>query len=301
MRVSNFDVVHYYTLGPSLFSFIPRIFGKKTVVSVQGLDWQRKKWSRFARYALKLCEWTSARLPNATVVVSRTLQKRYRARYAKECAYVPNGTIVRERRGGDYLANIGLDSHGYVLFLGRFSPEKNCHLLIEAFENLDLPIKLVLAGGSSHTDEYVARLRQHQSERIRILDWVSGNALEELLTNAAVFVLPSDLEGLSLALLDAIGAGVCVLASDVPENAEALGDGGFTFRRGDVKDLQRMLALLLSDPVLRENVGLRAQERARGNYLWDEVANQMEAVYSSLAQRRQRTPVEQVEAARRAA
>jgi glycosyltransferase involved in cell wall biosynthesis len=195
---------------------------------------------------------------------------------------VPNGTKIRELRSGDYLGSVGLESDGYVLFLGRFSPEKNCHLLIEAFENLDLPMKLVLAGGSSHTDDYVTRLRRHQSERVRILDWVSGDALEELLSNAAVFVLPSDLEGLSLALLDAMGAAVCVLASDVPENAEALGDAGFTFRSGDLNDLQRMLGLLLSDSALRESAGRRAQARVRGNYLWQDVAKGIEGVYSSL-------------------
>jgi glycosyltransferase involved in cell wall biosynthesis len=287
---SDFDIVHYHTLGPSLFSFLPRLFGKKTVVSVQGLDWQRKKWGKIARRALKFCEWTSAHLPNATVVVSRTLQEYYRSRYAKDCAYVPNGTRIRERQTGNYLQSIGLQPDAYALFLGRFSPEKNCDLLIEAFEKLDTPMKLVLAGGSSHTDSYVAGLRQHQSERIRILDWISGDALEEVLTNAALFVLPSDLEGLSLALLDAMGAGLCVLASDAPENLEAIGDAGFTFRRGDVNDLQRMLALLLSDSVLRENVGDRAQARIRREYLWEEVAKEMNAVYSSLFERVQRMP-----------
>jgi glycosyltransferase involved in cell wall biosynthesis len=298
---SNCDVVHYYTLGPSLFSFLPRLFGKKTVVSVQGLDWQRKKWARTARCALKFCEWTSARLPNATVVVSRALQEHYRARYAKECTYVPNGTRIRERRTGDYLESIGLEPDGYALFLGRFSPEKNCHFLIEAFERLDTPMKLVLAGGSSHTDDYVARLRGHKSKRIRILDWISGDALEEVLTNAAIFVLPSDLEGLSLALLDAMSAGVCVLASDAPANAEALGDAGFTFRRGDLDDLQRMLALLLPDTILRQNTGRRAQARVRQNYLWEDVAKGTEAVYSSLIKIPKRTASVDRKAAGRAA
>lgn len=298
---SNSDVVHYFTLGPSLFSFLPRIFGKKTVVSVQGLDWQRKKWGRIARSALKLCEWTSARLPNATVVVSRTLQEHYRSRYSKDCAYVPNGTRIRERQTGTYLESVGLQPSRYVLFLGRFSPEKNCDLLIEAFEKLHTPMKLVLAGGSSHTESYVDRLRQHQSERVKILDWISGNALEEVLTNAALFVLPSDLEGLSLALLDAMGAGLCVLASDAPENVEAIGDAGFTFRRGDVNELQRMLALLLSDPVLRENIGRRAQARIRQQYLWEEVTKEMNNVYSSLFARSQRTSEVKKKAAAKAA
>jgi glycosyltransferase involved in cell wall biosynthesis len=180
-------------------------------------------------------------------------------------------------------------------------PRKNCDLLIEAFENIDTPMKLVLAGGSSHTDSYVSGLRQHQSERIRILDWISGDALEEVLTNAALFILPSDLEGLSLALLDAMGAGLCVLASDAPENVEAIGDAGFTFRRGDVNDLQRMLVLLLSDSVLREDVGRRAQARIRREYLWEEGAKEMNAVYASLFERPQQIAVVKKKAAEKAA
>ena len=177
---------------------------------------------------------------------------------------MPNGTRIRERQAGTLSGKqSGFNRDGYVLFLGRFSPEKNCDLLIDAFEKIDTAMKLVLAGGSSHTDDYVHRLHQHQSEKIKILDWISGDALEEVLTNAALFILPSDLEGLSLALLDAMGAGVCVLASDVPENVEALGDAGFTFRRRDVNDLQRMLALLLADSASREDVARRAQARIR--------------------------------------
>src|SRR6266700_4761050 len=155
--------------------------------------------------------------------------------------HVPNGTDIRQRRTGPNLARFGLQPDGYVLFLGRFSPEKNCRLLIEAFENTETPLKLVLAGGSSHTDAYAASLRDHASDRIKILDWLSGDALEEVLTNAGLFVLPSDLEGLSLALLDAMGAGVCVLASDTPENSEAMANTGFSFKSGDAQDLQRML------------------------------------------------------------
>ena len=298
---SNYDVVHYYTLGPSLFSFLPRLFGKKTVVSVQGLDWQRKKWGRIARRALKLCEWTSARLPNATVVVSRTLQEYYRAQYTIDCAYVPNGTRIRERKVGHYLERIGIQPDCYVLFLGRFSPEKNCDLLIKAFEKLDTPMKLILAGGSSHTGDYVARLQQHQSDRIKILTWISGHELEEVLTNAALFVLPSDMEGLSLALLDAMGAGVCALASDTPENIEALSNTGFTFRRGDVDDLQRMMATLLAEPRLRENVATRGKERVQREYLWEEVARETEAVYSSVVKIAQKKLVGQNKAIGKAA
>jgi glycosyltransferase involved in cell wall biosynthesis len=227
---SRCEIVHYHTLGPALFSFLPRLFGKKTMVTVQGLDWQRKKWGWLARRVLKLGEWASAQLPDKTIVVSQVLQSYYQSRYSKPTAFVPNGTELRPRRRWPNLACRGLSPGEYVLFLGRFSPEKNCHLLIEAFENLTTPLKLVLAGGSSHTDEYAASLRKHQGDKIKVLDWLSGDALEQVLTNAALFVLPSDLEGLSLALLDAMGAGICVLASDTPENQEAMGDAGFYFQ-----------------------------------------------------------------------
>jgi glycosyltransferase involved in cell wall biosynthesis len=180
------------------------------------------------------------------------------------------------------LKAFGLDYKNYVLYLGRFSPEKNCHLLIRAFEGLDTAMKLVLAGGSSHTDEYVTSLRRHVSEKIHILDWISGERLDDLLNGAAVFVLPSDMEGMSLALLDAMGAGVCVLASDVPENIETVADAGFTFKAGDGRDLQRTLEFLLANPSLRQEAGLRAQERVRQYYLWDNVALEMSCIYKAL-------------------
>jgi glycosyltransferase involved in cell wall biosynthesis len=174
------------------------------------------------------------------MVVSKTLREYYRSQYQRETIYVPNGASDVPRRPPQQLLEWGLLPDQYVLFLGRFSPEKNCHLLIEAFENMGGDMKLVLAGGSSHSDSYVQKLRSHESERIRFLPWVSGSNLEELLSHAAILVLPSELEGLSLALLDAMAAGVCVLTSDIPENREVVDGAGYTFRRGDRSDLERM-------------------------------------------------------------
>jgi glycosyltransferase involved in cell wall biosynthesis len=192
---------------------------------------------------------------------------------------VPNGTRLRQPGPVSHLEQWNLKPGEYVLFLGRFSPEKNCHLLIEAFEKVPGPVRLVLAGGSSHSSVYVNELRRHQSERIRFLDWVSGDALDALTTHAMLFVMPSDLEGLSLALLDAMGAGVCVLASDVPENRELVEGVGFTFRPGDVHDLQHMLQFLISDPMAREAAAGLARQRIRERYLWPGIAAQVEAVY----------------------
>jgi glycosyltransferase involved in cell wall biosynthesis len=216
------------------------------------------------------------------MVVSKTLQNHYRTHYKTEPVYIPNGAAIRQRSLPTRLPQWGLEPNRYALFLGRFSPEKNCHLLISAFEMLDTAYKLVLAGGSSHTDAYAAELQRHQSQNITLLDWVSGDALNELLTNAALFVLPSDLEGLSLALLDAMGAGICVLTSDIPENREVVDSAGFSFRARDVDDLARMLGLLLSDPDIRAAAGRSAQRLIQQRYLWPQIARQIAELYDGV-------------------
>ena len=256
--ISDYGVVHYHCLGPALFSFLPRLAGKKTVVTVQGLDWQRGKWGRIASRILRWGEAAAVSSPDATMVVSRTLQQHYRQQYNRDTIYVPNGATLTPRRFAGRLSEWDLLSDNYILYLGRFSPEKNCHLLINAFKTLHTGMKLVLAGGSSHTDSYTESLRRHESDQIRFLPWVSGSDLEELISNAALFVLPSEIEGLSLALLDAMAAGVCVLTSDIPENNEVVEGAGLTFRRGDQADLERMLDLLIHNPELRRHAASRA-------------------------------------------
>jgi glycosyltransferase involved in cell wall biosynthesis len=279
---SDYDVVHYHCLGPALFSFLPRLAGKKTVVTVQGLDWQRGKWGRIASRVLRWGEAAAVSAPDATMVVSRTLQQHYRQQYNRDTIYVPNGATLAPRRLAQQLLEWDLLPDNYVLFLGRFSPEKNCHLLIDAFENLNTDMKLVLAGGSSHSDAYARRLRRHESDQIRFLPWVSGSHLEEIVSNAALFVLPSEIEGLSLALLDAMATGVCVLASDIPENNEVVEGAGYTFHRGDQADLERMLDLLIRNPELRRQSAARERERIQSQYLWPEIARSIETAYYSV-------------------
>jgi len=297
------DVVHYHALGPALFSFIPRLAGKKTMVTVQGLDWQRKKWGRLASIVLRLGERAAVRLPNVTMVVSRTLRQHYWDQHAAETTYVPNGGLLRDHRMPNKIFDWGLEPGNYILFLGRFSPEKGCRLLVEAYERLDTNVKLVMAGAASYCDAYTRELRTHASERIKLLDWVSGDALDELLTNAMLFVLPSDLEGLSLALLDAMGAGLCVLASDVPENREAVEDAGFTFRRGDAADLSERLQFLIANPTVREAAGEAARRRVQEEYQWNKIATQIEAAYFELTGRKPaaKKPSRSVQSAERTA
>jgi glycosyltransferase involved in cell wall biosynthesis len=253
----DYDVVHYHSIGSALFSFLPRLTGKKTVVTVQGLDWQRRKWGPIASAVLKLSARAAVSFPNATMVVSQTLQDYVRREYQCITFYAPNGARRIEPSVPRNLKDWGLSPNRYVLYLGRFSPEKNCHVLIDAFKRVRTEMKLVLAGGSNHTDSYTRQLMREQSDQIKFLPWQKGAELDELLKNAALFVLPSDLEGLSLALLEAMAAGVCALTSDIPENKELVDGVGFTFRRGDAVHLERMLAMLLHDPEMRRQPAWR--------------------------------------------
>ncbi|PYX36302.1 MAG: hypothetical protein DMG81_16345, partial [Acidobacteria bacterium] len=208
-----------------------------------------------------------------------TLHQYFHDRYGKNPLYIANGAILRERRPAQQIREWGLDAENYILFLGRFSPEKNCHLLIEAYEKLDTCVKLVLAGGANPSDEYFQRLARHASDRVRLLDYVSGDTFDELLTNAMFFVLPSDMEGLSLALLEAMGAGVCVLASNIPENRELVEGAGFLFLPGDVVDLEEKLRLLIENPHLRQAAARSEKQRIRQEYLWQDITSEIEHAY----------------------
>ena len=150
---------------------------------------------------------------------------------------------------------------------------------MQAFERIEGDVKLVLAGGASYSDDYQRELRMHANDRIRMMGWVSGEDLDELLTNAMIFVLPSDMEGLSLALLDAMGAGLCVLASDVPENREAVEGAGFTFHAGDVEDLSDRLNFLMANLAIREAAGKAARKRVEEEYEWDKISREIERAY----------------------
>lgn len=283
----DYDIVHYQGLGPALFSFLPRLCGMKSAVTVQALDWKRRKSGRFASAFLRLGEWASFLLPNRTLVASRTLQQDFRIRHGVETIYLPNGAHLGGGRHSSQVAQWGIEPGNYILFLGRYLPENNCHQLIDAYGALETPVKLVLAGGSTYAGSYAARLRQDRSDKVRIFDWASVDDLRQLLDHAMLFVLPSQVEEISPILLDAMAAGVCALAGNTPENCEVVDGAGFTFRHEDVGDLERMLRLLISDQRLRRSGARRGQQRVRERYLWSTIAADMERVYQEMVGRTQ--------------
>ncbi|HEU5182782.1 MAG TPA: glycosyltransferase family 4 protein, partial [Candidatus Polarisedimenticolia bacterium] len=243
------DVVQFHALGSSPFAWIPRLAGKRTVVSVRGLDWQRAKWGALARTYLRLCEWTSLNCPNATVVVSRTLQRHYRDRFRREVRYVPNGVNRIEARPDSEIARWGLRPRQYFLYAGRLSPEKRLDVLLQAHRAAGTGLPLVIAGGSSYSEEYMAQLRAGAGPDVVFTGFLTGNALEELFSNALAFVLPSTMEGLSVALLEAMAYGLPVVTSDIPENRELVDEcGGYVATLGDAPALAAVLSRLAGDP-----------------------------------------------------
>jgi len=279
--LARYDVVHYHALGPSIFSCLPRLAGAKTVVTVHGLDWQRGKWGKFATWFLKACEQPAVRFPNATIVVSQTLGDYFKKTYNSDTFVIPNGTNPGTIRAPNKIKRWGLDKGKYILWVGRLVPEKGCHYLIEAFRKTNTDAKLVMAGGSSFSDTYVQSLDRLRGddERIKMIGYVYGDVLEELWSNAYIVVQPSILEGLSIALIEALSFGRCVLASDIPENLEVVEDCAVVFRSRDVEDLQAKLQLCLDQPKMVEATALKCRALAEEKYSWPRLVEATEDVY----------------------
>jgi glycosyltransferase involved in cell wall biosynthesis len=278
------DLVHVHAIGPSVFSFFPRRKGIPTVVQTHGLEWQRDKWGVIGKTFLKLANLSVVYFPNIATSVSKVQNQYYRDKYDREVIYIPNGVSPVEKRSPDWLVTQGIVPKRYILFAARLVEEKGVHFLIEAFRKIRTDMQLVIAGDAAHAEKYKASLRELAGDDSRIIftGFVTGAPMEELFSNAYLFCLPSTLEGLPVALLEAMNYGNCCVASDIPENLEALEIYGFTFRNRDPADLSRVLAKLIDNPDMVEEKRTAARDHVFRNYSWDRVTDQLEALYLSL-------------------
>jgi glycosyltransferase involved in cell wall biosynthesis len=282
---SDSHVVHYHSIGSAPLALLPRLFGKKVVVTVHALDWQRSKWSFLAKSFLRFGEWASVRFPNRTVVVGEEIKTYLEERYGRPVAYIPNGAEIRARRAPELIHGFGLEEDRYLLFLARLVPEKAVHVLIEAFRRLepDVDLKLAIAGPAWFEPEYEQHLRAiaDGDPRVLFLGEVDGELLDELYSNCFAYVLPSEVEGMSLSLLDALAFGCCIVTSSIRPNARLVADAGLIFETGDVASLERRLREISDDRELVQR--LRAAASARGKvYSWDSIADQWADVYYEL-------------------
>jgi glycosyltransferase involved in cell wall biosynthesis len=288
------DVAHIHGIGPGPLAAGPRLRGIKTVVHVHALDWNREKWGKVAKLCLRAGERASVSLPDATVTVSRGLKQYLEQKYEKPVFYVPQGLDEPIYAEAQEILAIGLRPRDYLLFMGRLVPEKGVHHLLDAYKSLanqwtdkarPLP-PLVIAGSPAHSAEYAESLRRTAPSNVRFLGHVDGRLKLELFSNAAVYLQPSLLEGLSLTLLEALSYGNAVLVSDIPENLEVMSDlessDAMTFRTGDVGDLSLKLEELLRDEEHTRQIGERAGAKVRAMYSWDHATDEMEHVYESI-------------------
>ncbi|SEO64165.1 glycosyltransferase family 4 protein [Paenibacillus sp. OV219] len=279
------DIFHYHALGPSTLSFIPRLFGKKVVCTVHGLDWQRAKWGKLATTYLKFGEYATAKFSHETITVSDALVDYYKNKYTREINYIPNGVEKPTNLSPDIILNkYGLDKDSYVLFLARLVPEKGAHYLIEAFKSLPPGKKLVIAGGSSHSDEYAESLRRLAADRDDIVftGFVTGDELKELYSNCYLYVLPSDIEGLPISLLEAMSYENYCLTSDIAENANIVGKLGATFAASNTADLANKLRYLLDHPDVVQSSRAKTREYVIQKYNWDDICQSTLNVYKRL-------------------
>ena len=282
LRSGTYDVVHIHATGPALLSFVPRLFRVPTVATVQGLDWRREKWGPMASATLKLAARASAVFPSRTIVVSRELQRHYREAFGADCVYIPNG--VDQSAGVAPSPVPGLEPDRFILFLGRLVPEKHVHTLIRSYRHSRTDVPLVVAGPSSHSPDYVARLEElaRQDPRVRLIGPRYGGEKEWLLRNALAFVQPSSIEGLPIALLEALAAGRYPIVSKIPENLEPVTvDGrplGLQVPVDDEEALARAIDAAIAAPD-RNAVTAVLSRHVRASYDWKSIAEATEAVY----------------------
>lgn len=279
------DIIHFHALGPSALAFIAKLTGKRVICTVHGLDWKRSKWGGFSSRFLKFGEYATARFADRTISVSESLVGYYREKYKKHVDYIKNGVEIKECVPPELIGEKWkLGSNDYFLYLGRLVPEKGIHYLIDAYKRLNTEKKLVIAGGSSHSDNYEKELHLKAGDHKNIIftGFVEGRILEELISNAFIYVLPSDVEGMPISLLEAMSYGKLCLASDIEENKAVISQYGFTFKHGDIKDLTQKLVMILMDERKLNISRASIIEYIKNNFNWDDVTDRTYELYAEL-------------------
>ncbi len=282
---SKYDVVHFHAEGPCAALWIPKLFGKKCVATVHGLDWQREKWGKgFASKYIKFGEKILAKYADEVIVLSQSAHDYFKETYNRETTIIHNGISQPKRKDAEIiLEKYGLLEDEYITVVSRLTAEKGIHYLIDAYKEIETDKKLVIAGDTSDTDDYVGMLKAKAKDNPDIIftGFVSGDELDEIYSNAYVYVLPSDLEGMSLCLLESLAYKNALLCSDIPENTSVAEDKAMYFKKGNVKDLAEKLQLLCNNKELTEKLKNGADEFILGKYNWQDVAKATYKLYEN--------------------
>lgn len=277
-----YDVVHFHAEGPAFLCWLPRLLGKRVIVTVHGLDHQRAKWGKLAVTYIRQGEYSAVRFAHEIIVLSRGVQHYFVEKYGRKTVFIPNGVTRKPLRPADNITRLyGLKKDDYILYLGRLVPEKGAKYLISAFRQVNTDKKLVIAGGSSDTQAYLSELVElaKGDDRILFTGFVQGRLKHELYSNAYLYTLPSDLEGMPLSLLEAMSYGNCCLTSDIDECAEVVEDKAVLFQKGNVRDLRDKLQTLCDQPDLVAQYKADASDFICEKYQWEKVVDQTLRLY----------------------
>ena len=278
----KFDVVHFHAEGPCAMLWLPKLFGKRCIATIHGLDHQRAKWGKLASTYIMLGEKCAVKFADEIIVLSEGVQKYFMDTYGRKTRFIPNGVNRPVLRKADVIKEkFGLEKDSYLLFLGRLVPEKGIRYLIEAFKQVQTDKKLVIAGGSFDTEEFAEELKQlaEGDDRVLFTGFVQGEELDELYSNAYIYILPSDLEGMPLSLLEAMSYGNCCLVSDIEECASVVEDKAMIFRKSNVVDLRSKLQKACEDKEQVQNYKDEAVDYICEKYSWDDVVERTLELY----------------------
>lgn len=283
----KYDVVHFHAEGPCAALWIPKLFGKKCVATVHGLDWQREKWGKgFASKYIKFGEKCLAKYADEVIVLSQAAYDYFKETYGRETVIIHNGIEKPEKKELNLIEKeFGLIKNEYIGIISRLTAEKGIHYLIDAYKKVKTDKKLVIVGDTSDTDDYVALLKEKAGDNPNIIftGFQSGERLEELYSNAYIMALPSDLEGMSMSLLEALAYGNAVLCSDIPENTSVAEDRAIYFKKSDVDDLAEKLQTLCNDSEKVAELKNGVDEFILSRYNWKDIAVKTSNLYKNIA------------------
>jgi glycosyltransferase involved in cell wall biosynthesis len=281
----RYDVIFIFNPGNGLFLWLPKLRGQKTVLNIDGLEWERNKWTTFGRTFHKLSARLATRFADVLVADSREIQKYYSREFKKETAYISYGAEVESSRNHRLLKRHGLETGGYFLQVTRFEPENNPWLTIQAFRRLTTNKKLVLVGGVKYSSPYSQKIAAARDSRILFPGFVYDPPfLRELRANCFAYIHGNEVGGTNPALLQAMASGCFVIARDVAFNREVLQDAGIYFGK-DVPDLAARMQWALNNADNLSAFQREARLIIASQYNWDDSARSYERIFRSLTGR----------------
>jgi glycosyltransferase involved in cell wall biosynthesis len=283
----RYDIVYIVNSANAPLCFVPWLFKQPTVLNVDGLEWERGKWGPVAKAYYRWAAGLAARMPIEVVTDARVIQDFYRERLRRETRFFPYGTDLYERgHRAELLAAMGLEPDRYLLYVSRMERENNALLVVRAYAQVDTELPLVMVGDAPYAQGYVAEVKSAADPRVRFLGYRFGDDYHALQANSRLYLQATEVGGTHPALVEALGHRNAIVAHDVPEHREVLGDAGRYFAYRDPVDLARQIARLLGEAAEVDRLRQLASERATARYAWDSVATSYEQYFAQLARRK---------------